>query len=123
MANNRKLFANFPEIGSVKTSVIGHSGPSSYTVGTFNTIPITGADTVYASEFGLKSLVGVIPLGASDLGTYYVQAVPITNSLYGNAVGTSYKLVWYVQATDVEVAGAVDLSAQTVRLLGIGFPD
>lgn len=122
MANARKLFANFPEVGSVKTSVIGHSGPVLYTVGTFNTIPITGGDTVYAAEFGLKRLVGVIPLGMSDLGTYYVQAVPINNSLYGNATGTSYKLIWYVQATGVEAA-AIDLSAQTVRLLGIGFPD
>lgn len=116
-------FRNFPTAwGNVMVSVVGHAGPVLYTVGSFNTIPITGGDTVYASEFGLKSLVAVIPLGMSDLGTYYVQPVPITDSDYGNATGTSYKLIWYVQATGVEAA-AIDLSAQTVRLLGIGFPN
>ena len=120
---NARPFRNFPTSwGNIRTSVVGHAGPVLYTVGTFNTIPITGGDTVYASEFGLKFLVGVIPLGMSDLGTYFVKAVPITDSDVGNVAGTSYKLIWYVQATGVEAA-AIDLSGQTVRLLGIGFPN
>lgn len=116
-------FRNFPTaFGNIMTSIVGHAGPVLYTVGSFGTIPITGGDTVTAREFGLKFLVGVVPLGMSDTGEYYVQPVPITDSDSGNVTGTSYQLIWYVQATGVE-AGAVDLSGQTVRLLGFGFPN
>lgn len=116
-------FFNYPTAwGNIKSSIVGHAGPASYTQVTTGAIPVTGGDTVYATEFGLKRLAGVIPLGLSDTGAYEVYAIPVTDSDY-RVAATTYRLRWVVTATGAEAAGAVDLSAQTVRLLGLGDPD
>jgi hypothetical protein len=116
-------FYGFPTAwGNIKVSIVGHTGPASYTQVTTGTIPVVGGDVVYAEEFGLQRLSAVFPAGLSDSGTYLVQAIPITDSDY-RVNGTSYRLRWVVLATGAEAAAEADLDAETIRLLGIGDPD
>lgn len=118
-----RTFFNYPTSwGNIRASIAGHVGPASYTQVTTGSVPVTGGDVVYATEFGLQRLAGVIPLGLSDSGTYLVQAIPISDS--GDGVsGTSYRLRWVVLATGAEAAAEADLDAETVRLLGLGDPN
>ena len=115
------VLAGYPTIiGDHKLGGIGHTGPASYTQMT--TGPLAGGDTVTAREFGLQTLDGVFPVGLSDSGVYRVEGVaPVGNPSIDNvaARATAWRLRWVVVATGAEAAGALDLSAQTVRLFAV----
>lgn len=113
--------AEYPDsFGAKRCTVFSHKGPALYAALTTN--PVAGGDTVQASESGIKYFDAVIPIGFSDSGLYWVQGVapaanPSTNKQAAHA--PSWKLKWIVTSTGVE-AGAIDLSAETVRLIGLG---
>ena len=106
--------------GASFASVVTVTGPASYTQ---FTAPSTGGQDVQSlPEAGPKTVDFAIG-GSSDDGTHRVEVVHyeagavLGGSTLANAV---FVLKWYVIATDVEAAGAVDLSGQTVRILVIG---
>lgn len=113
--------ADYPDsFGAHKGSVFPHQGPVLYAALTTN--PVAGGDTVNAVEAGLKFFDAVIPVGFSDSGLYSVVGVapagnPSTNKQAAHA--RQWKLKWTVVSTGVE-AGAVNLSAETVRLFAVG---
>lgn len=113
--------AEYPDSsGAHKVSVFSHKGPVLYAALTTN--PVAGGDTVQAAEAGLKFFDYVHSVGYTDSGLYSVAGVapagnPSTNKSAAHA--RSWKLKWTVVATGVE-AGAIDLSAQTVRMFAIG---
>ena len=107
--------------GAKRASTFPHPGPASYTQATFN--PVAGGDTVEAKEAGMKLLDIVLPAGLSDSGLYFVRAVPKAGNDSDNmqaAPGLTWVLVWYVEATGVQVAALTDLSAEVVRLFALG---
>lgn len=116
------LLGDYPDsFGAHRASVIGHAGPASYTQ--LTAAPVAGGDTVEAKAAGLKYLDALLPCGLSDSGTYRVEAVvsaghPTTNK--AAAPSPTFKLRWVVVATGAEVAGAVNLSAEVVRLFALG---
>lgn len=114
--------------GSSRASVFPHQGPASYTQVTAGSAPAlaTGGDLVEAGpEAGMK-LFDFLVGGLSDSGTYRVEAVPVTAS--GDPAlptrlaqpASTYRLRWIVVASGAQAAGAVDLSAEVVRLFAIG---
>ena len=103
-------------------AIVDLAGPSSYTQVTNGTAPAqpTGGQAVTPSTFGLVAgLEGIFQVGGSTSGTYIVQAFQATgyNQGYGNP---TWILRWIVAATGAEVAGAVNLSGETVRLVAFG---
>jgi hypothetical protein len=98
-----------------------HTGPASYAA---YTAPATGGDVISATNFGLRSLDMVVPLGYSVSGSYAVKAKLATTKAGGSA--QSAVLVWYAVTWSsgvevlTEVAGAFNLSGETVRLLVVG---
>jgi hypothetical protein len=93
-------------------------GPASYTQVT-NGTPPTGGQAVSIAALGLPVSVIWGQCIASDDGQYSAEVIlsPF-NSLAGSQTGLILK--WIVTATGAEVAGAVNLSARTVRVLAIG---
>lgn len=102
--------------GDERWAVTDMTGPASYTAIVTGTPP-TGGQIIRAADFGLQSLDWVQSMG-SDNGQYDIVCIPNGFTL-GNPLA-SFLLQWIVSATGAEVAGAVNLSARTVRLLGIG---
>jgi len=107
---------NLFTIGQGKAIPVDHGGPASYTSGgeTFgNNNVMTGISTL-----GLGSLDCVIG-GPSLTGNYFVYAIPS-----GKGECKTFKLVWVTATTGIptttQVTAAVNLSAETVRLLVIG---
>lgn len=102
-----------PVGGRSKLGILDHTGPASY---------ITGGETFPAqSSFGGPNSLGLSGLnfvssGHTESGTYYV--VPVFGGK--GAIKGTIKLVWYVTATGAQVASAVNLSAEVVRLLVVG---
>jgi hypothetical protein len=84
---------------------IDHDGPASYP---------TGGEVIPASVFGFKNLANVKASG-SDNSTHFCTPVFTTK---GDRV--SFKLVWSVVATGIEVANTTNLSARFARLTGYG---
>jgi len=112
--------AGFPDAwGSHRVSVFPVTGPTSYTQ---YTAPSTGGQDVNVSPAsGVK--VAEFALGAvSASGLYRAEVVQIeAGPVNGQTVvGARLVLKWYVVAGGAEVAGAVNLSAETVNLLVIG---
>lgn len=103
-------------IGNKSISVIDHAGPSSYTQVSTGTPP-TGGDIVQASEFGLKWLDAVLVEG-SDNGQYDGTTFPLAGQFQPS---TSVALLWVVAHTGAEANSATNLSARTMRLVGIGY--
>ena len=81
-------------------------GPSSYVNGT--------GQAVYASSFGLRAFLALIP-SMSVSGTYYARWQP--KSATPNTVGY---LRWYVTATNAEVGNGVSLAAETINIMTFG---
>jgi len=100
-------------------AIIDFAGPSSYTQVTTGSPP-TGGQAIVPSNFGLSAgLEGIFMVGASTSGTYGVIAFQATgyNQGQGNA---TWALMWFTLATGAQVAGATNLSGETVRLVGFG---
>ena len=113
MANT--LLQDFPQNwGSKTVAIIRHTGPTSYTAITVASPP-TGGDSVPASAFGLSRLEAVIG-GLDDTGAYHV-----VGTLAGKQEATAVQLMWKTAVTGAEVAGATNLSAKSVFLIGIGY--
>ncbi len=91
--------------GKHGAAAIDHTGKASY---------VTGGDVLTASRYGLRSL-DYVDGGESFSGTYYVRGRAI-----GTGNRTTYKAVWYVTATNAEVAAGVNLSAEKVKLFAFG---
>jgi len=91
------------------------TGPASYTQ---YTAPSTGGQDVEAlANFGVK-VIDEAYGAVSDDGTHRAEVVQIeASTVLGVSLGrTSMVLKWYVVAGGAEVAGAFDLSGQTVRI-------
>lgn len=112
--------------GAKRAAVIPHQGPVLYAAIVEGVAPAlaSGGDLVNASEAGMK-YIDFACGGLTDSGTYRVECIPTTVSgivASPSQVGTpkaTYRLRWVVVATGAE-AGAIDLSAEIVRLLVIG---
>lgn len=103
-------------------SIIDWAGPASYTAVTNGAAPAqpTGGQAITPQAFGLVAgLEGIFCVGGSTTGTYVVQAFQATNYNKGYPNPT-WILRWIVAATGAEVAGAVNLSAESVRLIAFG---
>lgn len=85
--------------------VVDHKGPTSYP---------TGGETVNASDFANGGFDAVHLSGLSLSGTYFARLLWPSSS--PGVSFKTFKLIWYVLATGVEVANAVDLSAEYLRL-------
>ena len=118
-----KTLTGYPIPGALSTrtvSIIQHVGPNPYAP-VVVAAPSTGGDPITAATFGLKTIEALIG-GISDNGQY--EVVPVftnTNTSAQAAAGgqTTVNLQWRTAATGAE-AGAIDLSARTVRLTAIG---
>lgn len=108
-------------IGNKVLSVFPHTGPASYTQMTTN--PVAGGDTVtFANEAGMK-FADKLHGGKTDSGLYSIEVfLPAANpsTKLSAAPAKTAVLRWVVVATGAQVAGAVDLSAEIVRLEAIG---
>jgi len=74
---------------------------------------VAGGVSLSANAFALQTFKMVLG-GTSQSGTYWVTG----RSIAGPGA-TSVKIQWFVAATGAE-AGAIDLSAETVRLVAWG---
>jgi len=123
------VLQDYPQpFGNKRVSVWYHTGPASYVqlgVGT----PPTGGDPVTDIEAGLRYFDFIFD-AISDNGQYRIEAVPSAGNPsqtqgagQGGTQGAqqrTWKLRWEVIATGAEVAGAVNLSGRTVRLMAVG---
>lgn len=122
MAAIRSLDGYPTSWGSSRACVKGVAGPASYTQIVPGTAPAvaTGGQTIYARDFGLKYFDSVTA-GLSDTAINRVEVVPGAASGVGpKGACTSYTLRWVVVATAAQVANAVDLSSEIVRITAIG---
>lgn len=123
MASVNKPFSGYDTSwGNKKVWQGGHMGPLSYA---------TGGETLTASSFGwggfelvlaanqgvatVNSTPIVIPLALS--GNYFVG---ITFATTAKGPQKSVTIKWYVTTTGAEVAAAVNLNAEEVRILMVG---
>jgi hypothetical protein len=107
----------FPQSDGGKIeSIIEKTGPASYTQVTTGSPP-TGGQSVTAAEFGMKS-IDFIEACMSDDGQFIAFASP---AIAGVSPSATWVLLWMVSHTGLEVAGAVNLSARTIRLRAIGM--
>ena len=110
-----KALATFT-IGQGKAVPVNHVGPASYTTGgeTYGSIN----NQTGISVQGLGSLDAVLA-GPANSGNYFVYAIP-----QSTGESKTFKLVWVTATTGIptttQVTAAVNLSAETVRLLVIG---
>ena len=92
--------------GGMYFNVLDVSGSASY---------VQGGDVIGATSFGFNNTIWTLIGGVSHSGTYFAIARALNNGL------TQWQLVWYVSATGAEVAAAVNLSTETVRLSALGY--
>lgn len=112
------LQGEYPAVpGNKLWSIAELTGPESYTQVTPGTPP-TGGQEILASAFGLKFLEHVWVSMVDRTGAYIAH--PISPASPGQPA-TSVTVVWIVAAGGAEVAGAVDLSGTTVRIMALGY--
>lgn len=127
MASSTVLDGYPQPMGNKKISVFYHKGPNPY-VPVVVATPVTTGDPVTDTEAGMRYIETIFG-GISDNGQYRVEAIPsggnpsqAQGAGTGGTVGApqrTWRLRWEVLSTGAE-AGAVDLSARTVRLTAIG---
>jgi hypothetical protein len=104
--------------GRNKIITTDHYGPSNYKTGgetwpSVNPNQVTGGP----NSLGMASVGNILSAGGvTQSGTYYI--VPIFGGKGSN--NSTVKIKWYVVATDAEVAAAVNLSAEVIRLSVLG---
>jgi len=96
----------FPFADGLMARIIDHDGPSSYT---------TGGEVINASALGFKT-ISFVQGAASQGGGNLAEA-----AILAKKSATSFKLVWFVRTTGAEVANAVDLHTDSVKLLVVGL--
>lgn len=107
-----------PVNGRNKIITVDHYGPTSYTTGgetwpSVNPNQVTGGP----NSLGEASVINILNgSGFSESGNYRI--VPV----YGGkgTIKSNIKLIWYVASTGVQVAAAVNLSAEVIRLSVLG---
>lgn len=102
--------------GKHGAAIYDHTGPKSYVQWT---APSTGGDIVGHDRFGLRNIDFIHAIGFTVSGSYFVVA-KLSAGNGGNLPKAT--LIWYPIATigTTQVAGATDLSGETIRLLVIG---
>jgi hypothetical protein len=98
-------------LGEVFLSARDVSGPASYT---------TGGVTLSPQLFALLSFKILLTSMESPDGTYFARFVAPAGSTFGTSTATAAKMVWFVVSTGAEVAAAVNLSTEKIRVLAIG---
>jgi hypothetical protein len=104
--------ATHPINGAVDTfgghfwSPLDYSGSASY---------VQGGDSISPQSFGLNNTIWTLIGSVSQSGNYEVRPRALNNGV------TQWQLVWFVVATGLQVAAAVNLSGETVRLSAIGY--
>lgn len=84
-----------------------YTGPASY---------VTGGVTVSSSAFGLSTGVyGIWPMDLTVSGTFYIRVFSVPSPKKN-----SVKIKWFTAATNAEVGNGTNLSAEKVRVLGLG---
>jgi hypothetical protein len=99
------LLKGYPDYVGRRATFVGYgTGPASYSQATFDplTIPLPNwyIDAVGSSVNSVS-------------GTYYVRSQPA-----GIGARQAWVLVWYVTATNAQVANAVNLSAEKIQIGG-----
>lgn len=108
--------------GANLASVNGIAGPTSYTQLSAGTAPAvaTGGHRIYPRDFGLKYF-DFVTANLTDTGVNRVECIPGEQSAIGpKGTAAWYTLRYVVVATGAQVAGAVNLSTEIVRVLAIG---
>lgn len=113
MAGNTTLPGYPLPVGTKYRQVFDHAGPVSYSQAT--------GDAINASDLGFGGIDSIHPIfgGVTLSGTYQLKAYYTPTLTAGNASpGTPQKVLcrWYVVAGGAEVANAVNLSGELVRL-------
>ena len=104
--------------GNLYHSVADIAGPSSYTQVTFGATPSGGqAVSLPVPGFGVSVIWASAMAGSTAQWGAHCILKPF---LSGQGSQTGLILQWYVIATGAEVAGAVDLSGQSVRVYSMG---
>jgi hypothetical protein len=104
---------DFPQaIGNRMVSLIDHKGPASYAALAPGTPP-TGGDVLTAAECGMK-FISAVSGQVDSTGTYTAEA---TETVGSQGEVTQVRLCWFVIATGLQVAGAVNLSGSSMRLI------
>jgi hypothetical protein len=121
---SRKVLDGYPgSHGASRVSVFVHTGPVAYAQVVI-AAPPTGGDTVTAAEAGLKYFDFLHGDMTSDDGQFIVQPVSPNGNTGSSATAAvpAAKMIlrWLVAATGAEVAGAVNLSGRTIRLMAFG---
>ncbi len=105
----------YENIFGTKKAFVGElNGPVSYA---------TGGQTVNASQLGWGGIDYASVSALSLSGTFFgrIQLLPIDAAPSVPLGSTaSFKVIWVVLATGVEVAAAVDLSTEILRLFILG---
>jgi hypothetical protein len=116
---NRIMPGYINQLGDKMELVVDHDGPASYNnTGTFS----TSGETINAADLGLGGfeLVQIDALSSDGLNYGYVVLSNQSTSSTPQGVGAnavpSAVIHWYVLATNVEVANAVNLSTKSLRL-------
>lgn len=110
----------YPDVfGAHRASLFTITGPASYTQ---YTAPTTGGQVVPVEPSAGMKVADYVWGGVSRAGTHRAEVVGYEP---GNIRGVTVpraqiRLKWYVIATGAEVAGAANISAQTVELFAIG---
>lgn len=117
--NPYPLQGEYPAVpGNKPISLADITGPVLYAPIVVATPP-TGGQVIQASAFGISRIETVIGEMGSDNGQYIVKA--FLSPYMNGQPSTTIRLQWIVAATGAE-AGAIDLSARTVRVAVIGLP-
>lgn len=101
--------------GNKNRSIITVKGPASYTqIGVAT--PATGGQVLNASDLGLTD-IEFATCSLSDNGQYEANCIFDLNPQSGVK---TLRLMWLTAATGAQVAGAVDLSARSIRIVAEG---
>ena len=96
--------------GGKQFNAIDYTGVSSYVGG------VTGGEKLDPKMFGFNNTIeAVLDVSIAQTGDYYGIAQPVNNGV------TAWYIRWFVVATGVEVANAVNLSAKTLKISAVGF--
>jgi hypothetical protein len=114
-----KALDSFP-IGAGKLVPVDHTGPASYTTGGETLGTINNMTGMALNAAGLSTIDAVEGSGSLSVsGSYWVMTQPT-----GSGSRKTFKLLWFTATAGVpsltQVAAAVNLSAETVRLAYIG---
>jgi len=111
MAVLNEMLLQPQSIGEVFVSARDITGPASYT---------TGGVTLSPQLFALLSFKILLTDMTTPDGTYFARFTAPAGPTFGTSTATAAKMKWFVVATGAEVAAAVNLSTEKIRVLAIG---